>query len=140
MLSKDIKIKFIKNVPAEDLKQLYKDAGWWEDSYETNSDFLNYIPENSACFAAAFLEKKIIGMGRALSDSKSDAYIQDVTVLKSYRGQGIGKEIIKALVGWLKDKGVDWIGLVAEPGTTSFYSELGFKPMKDHVAMRYEDN
>lgn len=137
---KKVNIKIITKAPAEELRQLYKEAGWWEDTYDTNFDFLNHIPENSACFAGAFYEKRLIGMGRALSDCKSDAYIQDVTVLKAHRGQGIGKEIIKVLVAWLRGKGVDWIGLVAEPGTTSFYSEIGFEPLKGHIAMRYKDN
>jgi aralkylamine N-acetyltransferase len=42
-----------------------------------------------------FVEKKMIGMGRALSDLTSDAYIQDVTVLKAFRGKGIGKKLFK---------------------------------------------
>ena len=56
-------------------------------------------------------------MGRAISDLVSDAYIQDVTVLKEYRGKGIGKIIIQTLVEELKTKGVEWIGLVAATGT-----------------------
>ena len=35
-----------------------------------------------------------------------------------------------------RERGVTWIGLVAEPGTTAFYERLGFRPLAGHVAMR----
>ena len=79
-------------------------------------------------------------MGRALSDLASDAYIQDVAVLKKYRGRGIGKKIIQILIEKLKENNVEWIGLVAQPGTSSFYKELGFEPLKDHVPLKYKDS
>ena len=135
-----VAIRPIKSALAEDLKALYRDAGWWEPSYDRNPEFLNYIVKDSAVFIGAFYKKKMIGMGRALSDLVSDAYIQDVTVLKTYRGKGIGKKIIQALIKELKKKGVDWIGLVAEPGTSSFYKELGFDELKDHIPLRYKES
>lgn len=133
-----IDIKIIKTADAKELKQLYKEAGWWEASDEDNMDFLNKIVEQSALFAGAFYKKKLIGMGRALSDQVSDAYIQDVTVLKDYRKKGIGKKIIQVLIDGLKEKKVSWIGLVAEPGTTDFYNSLGFEMLKGHVPLKYK--
>ena len=138
--SDNIVIKTIKSAPKHELLQLYKDAGWWEPSWDSRSDFLNYIVKDSAFFVGAFYEEKLIGMGRALSDLASDAYIQDVAVLKKFRGKGIGKKIIEALLEKLKENGVDWIGLVAQPGTTSFYMELGFEPLEDHVPLKYKDS
>ncbi|MFH2057708.1 MAG: GNAT family N-acetyltransferase [Pseudomonadota bacterium] len=119
--------------------QLYQQAGWWEPSPDGTTDFLKSIVKNSALFAGVFDGKKMIGMGRALSDLASDAYIQDVVVLKPYRGRGIGGKIIQLLVEKLKQKGVDWIGLVAEPGTSSFYEKLGFQPMPGHLPLKYRD-
>jgi ribosomal protein S18 acetylase RimI-like enzyme len=121
------------------LIRLYKEAGWWDTSYDKNPEFLNHIVEDSAVFVGAFLEKNLIGIGRALSDLASDAYIQDVAVLKEFRGKGIGRKIIKTLIEKLKENGVDWIGLVAQPGTSSFYEELGFEVLKDHVPLKYKD-
>jgi aralkylamine N-acetyltransferase len=132
-------IKVIQSAPEKELKCLYKEAEWWEASYDEHPEFLNHIVENSAVFVGVFWEKKLIGMGRALSDLVSDAYIQDVTVLKTFRGKGIGKRIIQKLIEKLKKHGVDWIGLVAQPGTASFYNELGFEPLKDHVPLKYKD-
>ncbi|NOX33223.1 MAG: GNAT family N-acetyltransferase [Deltaproteobacteria bacterium] len=131
-------IKTVKSAPENDLIRLYKEAEWWAPSYDNDTRFLKSIVRDSALFAGAFLGKRLIGMGRALSDLASDAYIQDVAVLKEYRGKGIGKKIIKTLIRELKTKGVDWIGLVAQPGTSSFYRELGFEVLKDHVPLKYK--
>jgi len=131
-------IKTIKAASMEELIQLYKEAGWWQPSYDSDPEFLNYIVKDSAIFVGAFLDKKLIGMGRALSDLASDAYIQDIAVLKEFRGNGIGKKIIQTIVEKLKENNVDWIGLVAQPGTSSFYKKLGFEILKEHVPLKYK--
>ncbi len=118
---------------------LYKDAGWWDAACEKHPQFLAHVVQNSALFAGAFSGKKMIGMGRALSDLVSDAYIQDVTVLQQYRGRGIGKKIIEKLILGLQGHGVDWIGLIAEPGTGSFYENMGFYKLTGHIPYRLKD-
>ncbi|WP_321416028.1 GNAT family N-acetyltransferase [uncultured Desulfobacter sp.] len=133
-----IEIKFVRTIPVDQLQALYQDAGWWHDEYKTTDEFLRRIPEKSALFAGVFLEKKLIGMGRALSDLCSDAYIQDVVVLSDYQKLGIGSMIVKFLVEELKKRGVDWIGLIGEPGTRSFYEHLGFRRMKDYIPFKLE--
>ncbi|MCP3940451.1 MAG: GNAT family N-acetyltransferase [Desulfobacteraceae bacterium] len=135
-----IEIKWIKTASLDALVSLYKDAGWWEDSYGDAPEFLNRIVADSALFAGAFLNKKMIGMGRALSDKASDAYIQDVAVLKEFRGRGIGEKIVQKLVAGLKAWGVDWIGLIAQPGTTGFYEKLGFQQLEGHVPLKLKDS
>ena len=114
-LSGKIEIRLIKTACLDELVSLYKDAGWWKDSYGESPEFLEGIVAGSALFAGAFENNKLIGMGRALSDQASDAYIQDVAVLKEFQGRGIGKKIIQTLIAGLNAWGVDWIGLLAQP-------------------------
>ena len=131
-----IEVRLVNAADPEDMKALYEDAGWWEAGFNENMQFLYDLPRDSALFAGAFEKKKMIGMGRALSDLKSDAYIQDVAVLSKYRGQGIGSRIIQTLIKGLEARGVDWIGLIGEPGTGTFYERLGFREMKDHIPFK----
>ncbi|MFZ2656350.1 MAG: GNAT family N-acetyltransferase [Victivallales bacterium] len=135
----DIEVRLLRRAKRGDMIRLYKDAGWWEPEYSRNSSFLDNIVKDSYCFAAAFHKKEMVGMGRALSDGCSDAYIQDVVVLKKFRGNGIGAEIIKAIISHLHSNKIDWIGLIAQPGTESFYKELGFRRMKKHIPMKLAD-
>ncbi len=118
---------------------LYKEAGWWDQEEGTDTGYLDTVVSSSALFVAAFDGKKMIGMGRALSDTVSDAYIQDIVVKKTHRRQGIGQNIIKTLIAGLKDMGVDWIGLVAVPGSRSFYEGLGFRQLEGYIPFKLKD-
>lgn len=131
-----MKITKINSIDKDTFISLYKDAGWWKDSYNADISFIDKIVKKSFVFAAAFDDNnQIVAIGRALSDGCSDAYIQDVVVIKSSRGQGIGKAIIKFLIKELKSHNIDWIGLIGEPNTESFYEQLGFKTLKNHAPM-----
>ena len=133
-----IDIRIITSAREDELIRLYKDAGWWKKEYDKNTDFFKGLVATSACFVGAFHKNSMIGMGRALSDLASDAYIQDVAVLKPFRGKGIGAKIIKELVGFLQQHQVDWIGLIAKPNTSLFYEKLGFETLKDHVPLKFK--
>jgi ribosomal protein S18 acetylase RimI-like enzyme len=128
----------VRSAPLEEIVTLYKSAGWWRESPEGRSVIPPMI-RGSLCFMLARSSNgKIVGMGRVISDGYSDAYIQDVVVLKEYRGQGIGRELILRLTEFCKNRKIGWIGLVAEPGTRGFYETLGYRPLKDYEPMLYD--
>ena len=132
-----VEIKIIKKAPIDDLIVLYKDAGWWsEENDGVDPEFIQKIVDGSFCFAVAYLDSEIIGMGRAISDGVSDAYIQDVVVLSQHRGKGIGIKIMDTIIDFLKGNGIGWISLISEPKAVSFYDRYGFKVMKDYVPFR----
>jgi spermidine synthase len=137
--SSEICCRFLRAADTMDLMTLYKDAGWWDQTCERHPEFLSRVVPDSALFVGAFFQNKMIGMGRALSDLVSDAYIQDVVVLRRFRGRGVGRQIIRTLIDGLKEHGVDWIGLIGEPGTGRFYESLGFRPMTGHTPYRLKD-
>jgi len=85
--------------------------------------------QQSHCFAVALDDGVVIGMGRAISDGVSDAYIQDVTVAEAWRGQGIGARIVRRIIERLLCDGLGWVGLIAERGSSPFYEQLGFREM-----------
>ena len=130
-------ITFLVNPTPYQIQQiiaLYRMEEWWtEEPYDP--DHVVRIVAGSHCFVIASIEDQIVGMGRAISDGTSDAYLQDVTVKQDYRGRKIGKKIVKALVSRLNRDGLKWIGLIAERGSRDFYKQLGFKKMPDSVPM-----
>lgn len=138
-MPESIEVRKINTAKIDEVVALYRDAGWWYDRYVA-ADFIPGMIRNSCCFAGAFDNDRLIGMGRAISDGVSDAYIQDITVLNTYRGRGIGKLIVNFIIDDLKQKKIDWIGLIACPYTEKFYAELGFKPMTNHIPMLLDDN
>jgi spermidine synthase len=129
-----VDIKIVKSADIDQLIVIYKDAGWWvEENDSVDPQFIQKIVENSFCFAVAIYENRLIGMGRSISDGVSDAYIQDVAVLSAYRGQGIGVMLMDAIVGYLKNRNLNWIGLISEPGAVSFYKRYGFRQMSEYI-------
>jgi aralkylamine N-acetyltransferase len=113
---------------------LYRQEGWWDldgDAPET----VTRMVSGSHCFLAAVEAGALVGMGRAVSDGVSDAYIQDVVVRASHKGRGLGTRIVRELVGRLQGDGLGWIGLVAERGSRGFYRRLGFSEMPDSAPM-----
>lgn len=133
----EINYKLVKSLPVDDVVSLYKAAKWWEETPH-NRKIIPKMIRNSLAFAVAKHGGQTIGMGRIVSDGVSDGYIQDVTVLPAYRGQGIGGEIIRFLVKAGEKHRLDWLGLVAEPGTYPFYRQLGFKDKKGFQLMLYK--
>jgi aralkylamine N-acetyltransferase len=134
---RDVEYEAVSAAPIDEIVELYQSAGWWQESPQARAVIPAMI-RGSLCFMVArSLEGRIIGMARVISDGHSDAYIQDVVVLNSYRGQGIGRELVKRLTQFCVGRKIAWIGLVAEPGTQEIYEDLGFGPLVDYQPMLY---
>jgi GNAT superfamily N-acetyltransferase len=133
----EIELRNVDSWNSGEIEQLYRAAGWWKEEYDARE--LPGLVRSSFVFVVALDQKtgKTIGMGRAISDGISDAYLQDLVVLPAYRGLGVGTRIVKRLVESCISRGITWIALIAEPGTEHFYLPSGFSPMKGYVPMRY---
>jgi aralkylamine N-acetyltransferase len=122
------------DIPGDDdigrMIRLYREAGWWGEGPDDPA-LVKRLVAGSHCVAVARREGRIVGMGRAISDRASDAWIQDVTVDATLRHRGIGSEIVRRLVARLDADGMSWIGLVAENGSHPMYEPLGFVAMKN---------
>lgn len=119
--------------------ELYAEGGWWRCAKNERAlcrRTLRQMVRGSFCFVGAFNAGQLIGMGRAISDGVSDAYIQDVIVRKAWRGHGVGQKIMMEIIRRLRRRDVDWIGLIAQPGSETFYRRLKFSPMPGHTPMR----
>lgn len=93
------------------------------------------ISSRDALVLIAEVDGQIVGTGTATVNKSSIfwpewfGYIRDVYVEKEYRQKGIGKAITEQLINWLRDKGVDWIELVAlakNAAANKFWREQGF--------------
>ena len=134
-----IDIRVIRSADPAEITRLYRLAGWWVEDW--NGDFIMPMLAGSAVVAGAFDGSgRLIGFGRAVSDGASDAYIQDVVVDPDFRRRGIAGTMVRLLLRELRDRGVDWIGLIGAPGTRGLYERCGFEVMPDHLPMRWSGN
>jgi GNAT superfamily N-acetyltransferase len=84
--------------------------------------------KNSLCFGV-YSDGKQIGFARVVSDFATYAYIGDVFVMESYRGQGLGKWLMECIVGhpWLQGLR-RWTLLTRD--AHGLYNQFGFDPLK----------
>lgn len=136
----EISLQQVSTWNQHEIADLYRAGGWWQEEWDEGA--LLSLIESSYAFVVAHdtTSGKTVGMGRVISDGVSDAYLQDVVVFPAYRNRGIGQMIIKKLVRICHNSGIEWIGLVAQPGTVSLYQRCGFQVMEGHTAMKYGKN
>jgi GNAT superfamily N-acetyltransferase len=136
----DIAIQLVQTWDEVDIVNLYRAGGWWKEEY--NQRDLPCLIRGSFLFVVAVDRKTghAVGMGRVISDGVSDGYIQDLVVLPEYRKTGIGARIISTLVKKCVERGISWIGIIAEPDTEKFYLPFGFHPMEGHVPLKFRSD
>ncbi len=140
-MTTDLRFKHLTKAPhnegLKEIKGLYQEAGWWE-SHDSLSK-LKLIIQNSFTFLIVQKNSELIGMGRALSDGCADAYLHDIFVHPHYRKHGIGHQIVQHLTDYCLSQGVNWIALIATPGSASFYQKLHFQSLDDFTPMILND-
>ena len=113
-------------------RELYLENHWIDE--KTDPAFPQNAFANSFVVAGAFTsDGRVAGVGRAISDGVSDAYIQDIMTAGAFRRQGVGRMITCAIIDELKKRNIDWIGLVGVPGTEKFYAGCGLKCAPGHT-------
>jgi len=78
--------------------------------------------DGEAKHVLVFVDGLPIGTGRILDDG----HIGRVSVLKDYRGFGIGKLIMQELIKWAQDMSLEKVWLSSQWHAHSFYLDLGF--------------
>jgi GNAT superfamily N-acetyltransferase len=127
--------RLISRVPTiEEYTRLCRAVGW--------GDVMNFTAAEAALprsLHAVVVEAdgETIGMGRVVGDGAIFFYIQDVAVLPAWQGQGIGDEILTALVEWVDGHAPDkaFLGLFAIKETVPFYERFGFAAYDHDVGM-----
>ncbi|MDB5224033.1 MAG: N-acetyltransferase [Chitinophagaceae bacterium] len=80
--------------------------------------------EGSLCFAV-YNNKVQIGYARMITDKATFAYLADVFIDENYRGKGLGKWLVKAILAHPELQGLRRI-LLATKDAHKLYEQLGF--------------
>lgn len=80
--------------------------------------------ENSMCFGV-YKKDEQIGFARVITDKTSFAYLCDVFIDEKYRGKGIGKNLIKAIIEHPELQGLRRI-LLTTKDAHKVYEQVGF--------------
>jgi GNAT superfamily N-acetyltransferase len=84
---------------------------------------------NTLCFGVYDENHRQVGFARVLSDFAVFAWIMDVFILEEYRGKGLGKLLMKAIMEYPELQGLERWGLGTKDAH-GLYAQFGFRPLK----------
>ncbi len=86
--------------------------------------------QNSLCFAALDAQQNTIGFARMVTDKATFGYLSDVFVLPEWRGHGVSREILEAVVAHPELQGLRRF-MLATKDAHGLYTKYGFSPVED---------
>ena len=90
--------------------------------------------EPQGCFVQ-FHSKKRVGIATSVSFGKI-GWFGNFIVKENIRGKGAGSLLIKTAIDYLKNQGVETIGLYAYPHLVKFYESFGFESDVDFLVLK----
>lgn len=126
----EIEYRTEKDLPCDELYQLFLAVGWANEETTTQEmiDNFNIGFINSTFVFSAWVDGKLVGCIRALSDLHFRSIIYDLAVLPEFQNKGIGKELVQRCRNACKDS--EW--LVQTDKAKGFYEKIGFKENNDY--------
>ncbi len=126
----NIKYRTEKDLPCDQLYQLFLAVGWATEETTTQEmiDNFNIGFIHSTFVFSAWIEDKLIGCIRALSDLHFRSIIYDLAVLPEFQNKGIGSSLVQKCRNACKDS--EW--LVQTDKAKDFYKKIGFKESDDY--------
>ena len=135
---------------VSDLLDCYETYSWWED--RDLEDVRRAIEHTDVVVGLCDEDTgELVAAGRVLTDFVYYGKIYDVIVRDTRRGDGLGRELLEALVDHPDLAAVDVLTLDCREGLVPFYEDCGFERHEmvadlpegreeDLVPMRYESD
>lgn len=119
-----------KDLPCEELYQLFLAVGWATEDKTTQEmiDHFNIGFLNSTFVFSAWIDSRLVGCVRVLSDLHFRSIIYDLAVLPEYQKMGIGKELVQRCINACESS--EW--LVQTDMAKGFYEKIGFRENGDY--------
>ena len=113
-----------------EIRQLMIDTGWGKRVQDPER--FGRMMEGADRTVVALDGDRVVGFARALFDDASNGYISMVAVATAWRGEGIGRELVKRLMDVKAPSQITWV-LRSARDSTGFWEKMGFR--KSDVAM-----
>ena len=108
--------------------QFLKDS-YWAKNIPLNT--LQKAIDNSLCFsviAESSEQKELVGFARMITDRATFAYLADVFILESHRGNGLSKLLMKSILQHPDLQGLRRM-VLATKDAHGLYQQFGFKKL-----------
>jgi GNAT superfamily N-acetyltransferase len=101
-------------------------AEWWSTERDTRTFFVVELDGAAVGMANVKCYDRMPVAGRPSAGRWG--YVGNVFVLDQHRNAGVGDALLRAVIEWAGDAGLEHLRLAPSPLSTSFYSRLGFRP------------
>ena len=105
----------------EAIRAFLAENGW--EQRVADAERCRKMIENASRTVVAYHDGRLVGFARALCDDLSNGYIGTVAVAEDKRRSGVGREMVKHLIG--DDPNITWV-LRAGRGSEEFWKKMGF--------------
>ncbi|MTI66775.1 MAG: GNAT family N-acetyltransferase [Firmicutes bacterium] len=113
-------VKYIKNgkLNSKEILEVFKSVGWNKEEDNIIEAFKN------SYYITAYVNDKLVGFSRAISDNHYYTGVYDVIVMPEYQKNGIGKNMMNIILDEFKGT---YFFLTYTEGKREFYEKCGFK-------------
>jgi len=106
------------------LQRLFNKHAFWAQGRSIPE--LRRMLAGSTVVVSLWQDKRLVGFGRASSDGIYRAVLWDVVIPEDLQGQGLGRQLVEALLNRPQLRGVERIYLMTT-NSAGFYEQLGFQ-------------
>ncbi|MFN5117357.1 MAG: GNAT family N-acetyltransferase [Cyanobacteriota bacterium] len=114
------------------LQRLFDQHSFWARG-RRRSD-LRRVLRQSQAVVSLWQGSQLVGFGRATSDTAYRAVLWDVVVMESFKGQGLGRRLVEALLEAPGLRRVEKVYLMTTE-SRGFYERLGFEAITSQYLM-----
>jgi GNAT superfamily N-acetyltransferase len=109
--------------PNAEMNDLWRAA--WNDP--APRDFAPVL-ERSLAHIGAYEGERLVGFVNVAWDGGIHAFLLDTCVHPDFRGEGVGKRLVKEAERLARERGAHWLHVDFEPHLKTFYAACGFRP------------
>ncbi len=109
----------------EAIIDLYNSSDYFPIHDKSDTERIEKMHLNANIVATAWSDETLVGLARSISDFCYCCYLSDLCVRDDYKGQGIGKELVRIT----KEMAGDECKLILEssPNAMKFYASIGME-------------
>jgi ribosomal protein S18 acetylase RimI-like enzyme len=121
----NVEYKINKRITPEQFIELLSSSTLGDRRPIDDLECIKGMLDNSNLCVSAWLENKLIGVARCMTDFNYACYLSDLAVSQNYQNLGIGKSLQKHVQSQLGPRCK--LILISAPNANSYYEHIGFK-------------
>src|SRR5690554_2339083 len=121
---------------ASDVAEVFKESGIRRPFEDVER--IQRLIDNSDIVISAWLDGKMIGVARALTDFSYCCYLSDLAVVKYYQKHGVGRKLVEMVQARIGDECS--LVLLSAPDALDYYPRLGFDKADNAFVIKRKNN